>query len=317
MAKDVSEYVSRCEVCKTSKATNKIIRPPMGSTDFAIRPWQRIYIDFIGPYPRSSSGKTFIFIILDQLTKFVVLKALPKATAGNIIKVLREEIFNVFGVPEKIKSDNGSQFVSKEFGEFLNEYGIKPERTAFYSPQSNASERVNRSIICSIRGYMTEKNHKNWDIHLSDIASALRNAVHQSTSYSPHFLMFGYHKINHADSYKILKDIKCLHDCEVETFPLHLRMPVVYSKVLEHLRNAFEKNERSYNLRSRPITFQTNDVVYVRQHNLSDASKQCSGKLFPKWKKAVVHSRQGNVNYVLKDDNGKILGTYHAKDIKS
>lgn len=316
MAKEVYKYVNECEVCKTTKPSNKILKPPMGDLDLSARPWQRIYIDFLGPYPRSKTGKTCILIALDQLTKFVVLKAFPKASASNTVNFLKNDIFNVFGVPERIRSDNGGQFISKEFKALLNEFGILNDRTAFYSPQSNASERVNRSIICAIRAYLGEINHRSWDTHLSDIASALRNSVHQSTQYSPHFLMFGFHKVNHADTYKLLREISCLNESEIEILPVHLRMPLVHTKVLEHLKLAYEANKKTYNLRSRPVTYNIGDEVYVRQHILSNAVQHISGKLAPQWKKAVVVARQGSVMYILKDLQGKPIGTYHAKDLK-
>lgn len=94
-----------------------------------------LYIDLLGPYPRSKRGKTQILIILDHLTKFAVLRPLPSPSASKSIKQLREHVFDLFGVPEYVHSDNGTQFVSKEFKSFLECSNVKHIRTAFYSPQ--------------------------------------------------------------------------------------------------------------------------------------------------------------------------------------
>lgn len=56
--------------------------------------------------------------------------------------------------------------------------------------------------------------------------------------------------------------------------------------------------------------------VFVRQHNLSDASKHFSHKFASKFIPAIVLSRQGTVNCVCTDQLRKILGTYHAKNLK-
>lgn len=215
MTIDVHDFVVNCIICKQSKAPNQCARPPLGKLTIPERPWQKIYIDLLGPYLRSSNGKTTIFIILDHLTKFVYLKTLTKATASNIVNCLRDEIFSLFSVPQIIHSDNGVQFVGKEFQGLIKEFGINHIKTAYYSPQSNASERVNRSIVAVTRAYLAEK-HTVWDKHLPEISSALRNSIHESTGYSPHFLLFGYHKIVHGNDYKLLHELHMIDEGSID-----------------------------------------------------------------------------------------------------
>jgi len=81
----------------------------MGVSPVSKRFFQRLYIDFLGPYPRSRSGNIGIFIV-DHYAKFVFLKAVKKFTAEVVIKYLQQDLFHTFGVPETIMSDNGSQF---------------------------------------------------------------------------------------------------------------------------------------------------------------------------------------------------------------
>lgn len=316
MAKQVHEYVNKCEVCKSSKAPNYPLRPPMGQQIMVDRPFQRIFIDLIGPYPRSKKGKTVIFIIVDQLTKFVLLKALRSGTSSSIVEFLRDEVFCVYGVPEHIQSDNGVQFTSKEFGALMSEFGVTHTRSALYSPQSNASERVNRSILASIRSYISDK-HTDWDKHLNDIASSLRNSIHASINYSPHFALFGFHKINHADTYRVLRKLNLVDESLIDPITLSDRLSLVHQSIQKSLTEAYNKNCRTYNLRTRPVVFHPGQVVFIRQHPLSDASKKFSAKLAPKFKKGIISKKLGNVNYEVVDEQGKFLGKFHAQDIKS
>lgn len=107
MTVQVRDFVRNCVTCKESKPTNQILRPPMGEKRFQIvRPFQKIYIDFLGPYVRSKSGNMFIFIVLYDFTKFVLLKAMAKATGKNVIRFLVSEVFHMFGIPEIVVSDN-------------------------------------------------------------------------------------------------------------------------------------------------------------------------------------------------------------------
>lgn len=74
------------------------------------------------------------------------------------------------------------------FNAFLTTFEVMHKYTAAYSQQSNASERVNRSIIReAIRAYLLE-DHSAWDQHIPAIRCSLRNSLHQSIKCSPYHL---------------------------------------------------------------------------------------------------------------------------------
>ena len=84
MASDTKAYIFDCEICKSSKAPNAISRPFMGNQITSERVFQRVYIDFCGPYPRSCLGNSFVFVVLDHYSKFVFLKPMRNATASEV-----------------------------------------------------------------------------------------------------------------------------------------------------------------------------------------------------------------------------------------
>lgn len=314
MVVDVREYVRNCEVCKTTKAPNMILKPPMGQQVESVRPFQRLYIDILGPYPRSKSGHIGILIILDHLSKFHWLCPLRKFTTSPIQDFLLNNIFHVYGVPEIIISDNGSQFRSNEFNAFLTSYGIKHTYTALYSPQSNASERVNRSLIAGIRAYL-KKDHKLWDEKLSHISCALRNSFHQSIRCSPYHALYGFNMITHASSYEILRKLNALNE---PSFDLSRddSLQVMRNKIKKCIKEAFDKNQNTYNLRTRQQIFNVGQIVYRRNFAQSNQEKSFNAKLAPVFIKAKVKEKLGRHYYVLEDMDGKLMGTYHGKDIK-
>ncbi|XP_067629120.1 uncharacterized protein [Eurosta solidaginis] len=241
MVIQIREYVLSCESCQTSKTPSKPLRPPMGQQIVSDRPFQILYMDLIGPFPRSKKGNIGLLIVLDHLTKFVFLKPVKKFTSNLIMEYLKENIFDSFGIPESVVTDNGSQFKSKDFEHFLQKYGVSHITTAVYSPQSNASERVNRSINEALRSYI-RKDQRDWDAFTSSINCALRNSLHQSLGYMPYFAVFGQHMITHAADYKLLRNLNLLSDNTVklersDNFQL---IREVIKKNLEkaHLRNA-------------------------------------------------------------------------------
>lgn len=315
MARDVTEYINNCEVCKESKHSNKCQRPTAGKPILSERPFQKLYVDFMGPYPRTNSGKTVIFVILDQLTKFVILKALSRATSSLIIEYLSKEVFPIFNCPEKIYSDNGKQFTSHEFLDFLKEYGITPEKTAIYSPQSNASERVNRSVLAAIRSSV-DKDHKSWDKYLPSIAGALRDAIHSTTKFSPHYSLFGYHKIVNGEQYKLLRDLKALECPEIETLPNDLRISAIHKSIRENFEKAFQTYIRPYNLRTRQPNYNPGTIVWVRTHQLSNKANKFIGKFAPIYEKMILKEKLGQGRYLVTDLHKQNSKVVHAQDMK-
>lgn len=316
MARQVQVYVSRCATCKEIKAPNQILRPPMGQQIVVERPWQRIYIDLMGPYPRSKAGNTHIIIVLDQFSKFPLLHPVGKATSQNIIKFLKTQVFHVFGTPESVLSDNGKQFISKDFEAFLSRHGVKHISTGIYSPQVNASERVNRSLLASIRAYIGPV-HTNWDVNLSAIGNALRNTTHKSTRYSPHYLVFGRHMIQHGSSYQQLRELKGLQEYDINVLPPADHQSLVHSTVADNLEHAHADHARTYNTRSREVKFKPGQEVYRRNFVQSSFKKQINAKLAKKFLKCRIRRKVGTALYELENMQGqKIPLLYHAQHLR-
>ena len=75
------------------------------STIVAGRPWDHIIWDLIGKLPTSVNGYNYVLIIVDVLTRFVVLKPLRTKSAEEIASRL-VECFANFGVPKILQCDN-------------------------------------------------------------------------------------------------------------------------------------------------------------------------------------------------------------------
>lgn len=315
MAREVKDFVGHCQLCKMSKPVNFITRPPMGEHIVTVRPFQRLYCDFLGPYPRTSRQNTYILIVIDQFSRFVMCKPVRAATSKEIVKYL-SWIFNLFEVPETLFSDNGKQLKANELKKFLGRYGVKRELTPKYSPHPNISERVNRSILAAIRSYVDD-THSNWDIHLDEICSALRNTVHESTKYSPHYIVFCQHYVSHGQTYDLVRRLEQIEPSFLKITEKIDRMSSIQKKVIENLRLAYEKHSKSYNLRSRVRVFTIGQFVYVRNFVQSKAIEKFAAKLAPKFIKGKIIRKVGNVAFEVENMAGKSIGVYHMKDIRS
>ncbi|GFW54762.1 retrovirus-related Pol polyprotein from transposon 412 [Trichonephila clavipes] len=111
MRKYITDYVKNCSDCLKYKTSNQkssgLLQTPVPAQRFEI-----LAIDLFGPLPESKDGKRWILIIEDFTTKWVELFALPNATAKECAITFIEEVLLRYGIPRRLISDNGTQFVS-------------------------------------------------------------------------------------------------------------------------------------------------------------------------------------------------------------
>ena len=71
--------------------------------------------------------------------------------SDDIIDCL-EDIFIAYGYPRSLKTDNGSNFVSKEFEGYLESYDIKHRKSMPLWPQANGEvERQKRTLLKALK----------------------------------------------------------------------------------------------------------------------------------------------------------------------
>ena len=85
----------------------------------------------------------------------------------GIAKIYRNNIWKLHGVPKKIFSDRGPQFVSKFMKEFTKVLGIKRQLlTAYHSQTDGQTERINQEIGTFLQHYMNYQQD-NWTDQLA------------------------------------------------------------------------------------------------------------------------------------------------------
>ena len=103
------------------------------------------------------------------------------STSSATIENLRMA-FATHGLPEIVVTDNGSNFVSKEFEEFLKQNGIRHIRTAPYHPASNG--QAERAIQTFKEG-MKKMSGGNVETRVSRFLARYRITPQTSTGVSP------------------------------------------------------------------------------------------------------------------------------------
>lgn len=177
-------YVRSCVSCQKTKPEHKLPVGHMGKLLIPNKPWQIISRDFIGPAPKSSHGHQYVFVVTDNFTKFSIFFPLRRALASDVVKILEENVFLLFGVPQFLRCDNGVQFKGKELEKLCKKFNFKIIFTLYYHPQPNSVERVNQVLKSMIRAYVSS-DHKKWDEYLSALACGIQTARHEVTENTP------------------------------------------------------------------------------------------------------------------------------------
>lgn len=93
---------------------------------------------------------TFLFFIsvIDGYSRFMVHHELRMSMQTFDVQITLQRAFEKYpGCKPRIISDNGSQFISKDFAEYLKQLGLQHIRTSFAYPQSNGKvERYHRTL---------------------------------------------------------------------------------------------------------------------------------------------------------------------------
>ena len=171
--RQIEELVRGCDACQENRNLPPVM--PLHPWPWTETPWERIHIDFAGPF----MGSMFL-VLVDSHSKWLEVDIMASTTTEKTIEALRAH-FARFG---QLVSDNGPQFTSKEFVDFLAANGIQHARSAPYHPATNgAAERFVQTFKQALRAGKGDEG--TIQQKLSRFLIAYRNTPHSTTGVSP------------------------------------------------------------------------------------------------------------------------------------
>jgi transposase InsO family protein len=69
-------------------------------------------------------GHVFLLVTVDKFTKWIEAMPVTSQHSTSVVNFIKSIVFR-FGVPNNIITDNGTNFTSREFGDFCQELGIQ------------------------------------------------------------------------------------------------------------------------------------------------------------------------------------------------
>ena len=241
----VDNVVGQCFDCAV--ATKDHRTEPLKMTEIPEKPWSTVAADFGGPYPDGH----YNLVIVDKRTRYPVVEEVP-STGFESTKVAMKKTFATYGTPERIETDGGPPFNSKDFEQFSKQEGFKHHVVTPDHARANGTvERFMQSLNKTER--IIRRRTKNKDDRrnaIQDMLTAYRETPHPATGVAPNDAM-GY------------RTIRTKLDAKVITKPNDQAMTKRDKQYKEKIRAQKEKtNMKTHNLMK-------GDCVLIKQRRIN------------------------------------------------
>lgn len=313
MRESVKLYIGNCVKCGARKRPTSKPKGPLGKYNCGF-PMDRVALDIMGPFPISNQGNRYVLVVGDVFTKWIEAYGIPDQTARTVANIVVNEFIARWGIPLEIHSDQGKTFESQLFQHVCQLLEITKTRTTPYHPSSNGMiERFNQTLVNMMSAYV-DKKQENWDLNLSLLTSAYRSTIHETTGFSPNFLMLG-REVRTPIEIALGVDKPDINDRDYHEYAANIvsTMKEAYNLTREHLASQTQRQKRDYDARLSVNTYRPGDLVYY----LDTTRKK---GLSPKLKSAfwvgpcVVTRKMSDLVFEIKaQQQGKVKVLHHDR----
>ena len=142
MNEELKEWIQTCETWREFEQTH--CKETLMSHEIPDRPWEKIAADLF-----TYRDKEYLITVCYK-SNFWELDLLYDTKSSTVIKKLKAHLAR-YGVPKQLVSDNGPQFVSKEFHKFTKSWGIEHTTTSPHHSKANgkveSAEKVAKRML--------------------------------------------------------------------------------------------------------------------------------------------------------------------------
>lgn len=95
----------------------------------------------MGPFPKFGHFE-YILLAVNYISKWVEAKATTSNDSKIVAEFFKVNIFNRFGVPKVLISDQGTYLCNLVIRKLTKKYGVRYKVTTTYHPQTNGQAEV-------------------------------------------------------------------------------------------------------------------------------------------------------------------------------
>ena len=124
--KDIEDKVKNCIACLAFGENLKYQIPKREKVKTLTEPQEEILIDFTGKLHKHLNGENQLLIAVDRFSKWPTVKTCKTSETKKVITFLKQN-FILYGLLEKVNSNKGRAYISKDYIEFYQSKNIERE----------------------------------------------------------------------------------------------------------------------------------------------------------------------------------------------
>jgi hypothetical protein len=251
------------------------VKQPMEITTTASSPFQKLFLDLVGPLPKTLQSNNYILTLQDDLTKYSIAVPIADATANTIARAFVQNFVCIYGIPDTILTDQGTNFMSDIFKHICKILSFKKLHTTAYHPQSNgALERSHLTLKNYIRSFV-DKDQNNWDEYIIYAQFTYNTTIHTTTNFTPYELIFS-KKPSIPTSFS--KKEQPVYNYNDYTFELMQKIQRSREIAKENIIENKNKNKENYDKNVNQLKIHVGDKVLIKnQHPINTLSMKWLG----------------------------------------
>ena len=278
MDKFIREKVKTCGRCIRRKTGGGRSATLVNITSSS--PMEIVCVDYLS-LERSKGGVENILVITDHFSRYAQAIPTRNQTAKTTARVLFDNFIVHYGFPARIHSDQGQNFESNLIKELCQIARVEKSRTTPYHPMGNGQvERFNQTLL-KMLGTLEEYQKSDWKTHVPTLVHAYNATFHDSTGFSPYFLMFGRHPRLAVDAFLGLTPDALSSTSKTEYVrKLKERLDFAYVKAAEEAKRSASVHKQRYDAKARSSVLKPGDLVLVKnvgirgKHKIGDRWEQ-------------------------------------------
>ena len=273
MKLDVENFIKKCKQCQIFKV-GRCEKPQMTVTTTASSAFEKIYMDLVGPLI-PANGCEYILTTQCELTKFITATPIPNKTTDTVAKAFVEDIILKYGVPQRIASDRGTEFMSSLFTSIAKQLNIqKLNSTAYHHETIGSLENTHKCLGNFLRIYCNEKLFS-WVHWIPFYTFAYNNTIHTNTKYTPFYLVFG--KNSNMPSNLTNDTPEPIYDIDDYSKQLKLKLQVCHKEIRENLLSTKIKRTSKNNLGIVPKFYEEDDLILLKNETGRKLDRKFTG----------------------------------------
>ena len=188
MIKHKHAHVDSCSLCRSKKM--QADKYQLQTTEIPKRTFPKVSIDLIVEMPTSHYANDNILVMVDHLTSWQMVKAIPDKEAITVANAIFGKLILEHWGTEILLSDSGKEFTNDTLSYVFQEFGVEQHFTSPFTPRTNGkTENFNKFLKASVRKYCQE-DKASWDQVLDHILFSYQCCPHTSNSEAPYVLLY-------------------------------------------------------------------------------------------------------------------------------